>query len=74
MRFRSYNKIGLREWHEWFAWRPVRVSRKETRWLEKVYRRRITGRDAYGCSKEDAAWEYMSHQAGLIKLLSSTSK
>ena len=69
MRIRSYDKEGRRKWHEWFAWKPVRVSHKETRWLEKVFRRRVAGRAAYGYAKPDGAWEYISHQQGLIILL-----
>lgn len=26
-------------WHEWFAWYPVRVGRKDCRWLEVVERK-----------------------------------
>lgn len=29
----------LREWHCWFAWKPVYVARDDRRWLETVYRR-----------------------------------
>lgn len=30
---------SLQEWHYWFAWRPVRVGKKDCRWLETVERR-----------------------------------
>lgn len=26
-------------WHDWFAWRPVRVGHKDCRWLEVVRRK-----------------------------------
>lgn len=26
-------------WHDWFAWRPVRVGHKDCRWLEVVERK-----------------------------------
>lgn len=29
------------DWHEWFAWYPVRVGRRDCRWLEKVERKRL---------------------------------
>jgi hypothetical protein len=29
------------QWHRVFAWRPVRVSLTEVRWLETVERRRV---------------------------------
>jgi len=29
-----------KEWHPWFAWRPVRVGHRDCRWLEWVERRR----------------------------------
>lgn len=28
-----------REWHDWFAWHPVRVATGDCRWLETVERR-----------------------------------
>lgn len=30
---------NLREWHNWFAWRPVRVGKNDCRWLEMLERR-----------------------------------
>jgi len=32
-------RIRKQRWHNWFAWRPVRVSPTECRWLESVMRR-----------------------------------
>lgn len=29
-----------RQWHDWFAWFPVRVASRDCRWLETVSRRR----------------------------------
>lgn len=28
------------DWHEWFAWYPVRVGHRDCRWLERVERKR----------------------------------
>lgn len=33
-------KIKVYEWHEWFAWRPVKVHGKRV-WLKRVFRRCI---------------------------------
>ncbi len=30
--------IRLRDWHDWFAWFPVRVAEGDCRWLEVVER------------------------------------
>lgn len=36
--------IAQKDWHEWYAWYPVKLSSNdkwpETVWLEKIYRRR----------------------------------
>lgn len=29
----------LREWHDWFAWYPVRMGDNDCRWLETVERK-----------------------------------
>lgn len=29
----------LSQWHDWFAWRPVKVGDYECRWLEVVERK-----------------------------------
>jgi len=29
----------LRKWHDWFAWRPVKVGKFDCRWLEVVQRK-----------------------------------
>lgn len=48
----------LTQWHEWFAWRPVRVAPGDYRWLEMVERKggydhsRRTGR------RRPWRWEY----------------
>jgi hypothetical protein len=34
----AYEREG--EWHRWFAWHPVFIRTKDTRWLEYVERRR----------------------------------
>lgn len=42
----------FRDWHDWFAWRPVRVHEKLT-WL-KVVRRRGALIDGVWCWREYA--------------------
>lgn len=41
---RKYGTSGLpqreREWHRWFAWRPVRLRDGRVAWLSTVLRRR----------------------------------
>lgn len=32
-------KAAMAEWHDYFAWLPVRVGHKDCRWLETVERR-----------------------------------
>lgn len=57
----------LREWHQWFAWRPVRVvshwkaeeSAPRMAWLETLWRRRVYDTvwdEMYGQSYR---WEYL---------------
>lgn len=29
----------ITNWHEWYAWHPVRVGYRDCRWLEKVQRK-----------------------------------
>jgi hypothetical protein len=29
----------LEKWHDWFAWRPVRVGSHDCRWLEVIQRK-----------------------------------
>jgi hypothetical protein len=31
-------KIRLEQWHDWFAWYPVRVGSHDGRWLETIKR------------------------------------
>jgi len=35
-------QASLWQWHDWFAWRPVRVGENDCRWLETVGRRRTS--------------------------------
>lgn len=37
--------LAKEEWHQWFAWRPVRVASGDCRWLETVERK---GRYLFG--------------------------
>lgn len=38
MRYKSLNDDAKKEWHDWFAWFPVRISDYEKVWLCKVRR------------------------------------
>ena len=35
------NILRTKEWHDWFAWRPVQVADNDCRWFETVQRRRM---------------------------------
>jgi len=51
----EYEKLRLENWHEWFAWRPVRVGNRDCRWLEKVQRK---GKYTYYGIDSCWLWEY----------------
>lgn len=42
-----------KDWHRWFAWKPVRFGAQECRWLEYLERR-----GAYLTSWDDGWWEW----------------
>lgn len=39
MKFNCTPKNFKLIWHDWFAWRPVRVADNDCRWLETIARR-----------------------------------
>lgn len=43
----------LEEWHDWYAWFPVRISHNDCRWLETIKRR---GNFSY---RHFDGWDYM---------------
>lgn len=45
----------LEKWHDWFAWCPVRVGRKDCRWLETVQRKANVSSN---WAAFDWGWEY----------------
>ena len=45
-----------KEWHDWFAWYPVRIGSNHCRWLETV-ERKGTFRRKQWCEYEDF-WIY----------------
>lgn len=47
----------LQDWHRWFAWRPVRVGERESRWLEWVERKGNWLGGDYSCG-DIWFWEY----------------
>lgn len=52
MKFQSKNTlIDLRQWHKWFAWKPVRIDEEDKVftwiWLEQVERKILIGRSEY---------------------------
>lgn len=34
-------RARLEQWHDWFAWYPVRVASHDCRWLERVGRKGV---------------------------------
>lgn len=52
-------KARLSQWHRHFAWRPVKLSDHDCRWLEFVERR-----GSYECGWEWGwTWEYREAQS-----------
>jgi len=49
MRYNFQSTLDKRQWHRWYAWRPVVVTREGDReslvWLENLWRRYLS---AYG--------------------------
>lgn len=45
----------LSQWHRWFAWRPVKVSDHDCRWLETVERKGLFWHSLFD---EGCDWEY----------------
>jgi hypothetical protein len=44
---------ALKRWHKWFAWRPVKVGRRDCRWLETVERKGTEEQAGY-----DMVWKW----------------
>lgn len=50
----SEEKESAREqWHNWFAWYPVRIGRHDCRWLEVIRRKGMLH-----CGYEGRYWTY----------------
>lgn len=47
-------KKNLREWHNWFAWYPVKISEHRLVWMTKIQQRVISYEPMYG----SPYWEY----------------
>lgn len=43
------------QWHDWYAWFPVKVADNDCRWLETVRRRRLFKRNSDGSIDFDLA-------------------
>lgn len=39
MKIRCGRSVDKTQWHDWFAWYPVRVAEGDCRWLETVERK-----------------------------------
>jgi hypothetical protein len=54
----------IQQWHDWFAWRPVRIGPEDCRWLEVVWRRGVytvyaeSNCDGYFMHVRHLDWEY----------------
>jgi len=55
----DHKRKRLEGWHKWFAWRPVRVTDNDCRWLETLERRGV--RD-FG----EWAWMYRLPKKALV--------
>lgn len=44
-------KLNKEEWHTWFAWKPVAISKWSMVWLETIERRLVIG-------QFDSWWKY----------------
>lgn len=49
-----------REWHVWFAWRPVKLEHGDCRWFEFVERREVY---VNGYFESYYEWEYRAKNA-----------
>lgn len=49
-------KAALEQWHDWFAWYPVRVAPHDCRWLERVDRKGTLMCEGWGDSWW--VWQY----------------
>ena len=60
---RIWNEIYnyITQWHDWFAWYPVRVGSKDCRWLETV-ERLGTYYPYDGCNDEHYTFVYKAKQ------------
>jgi len=54
----------VKKWHEWFAWRPVKVNGKWI-WLKKIYRKGY--REIYNNANQ-IAYEYVETLFDLVRL------
>lgn len=48
----------ITEWHDWYAWFPIRLGNNDCRWFETIKRR---GRFSYRFT----GWEYMPLQSSM---------
>jgi hypothetical protein len=62
---KAERKANKEQWHEWFAWIPVRVDEHERTivWLQKIYRRGV-----YHESMGDSFWVW-KYKADLLEIL-----
>lgn len=62
MRFRLPTRPDKAEWHDWFAWCPVRTLHGEYAWLERVLRkgRQTLIANGDGEPEDIWVWEYQA--------------
>lgn len=57
--FAKFTRLNV--WHPWFAWFPVRVAKRDCRWLENVERK---GKFYGGYGGDFWEWEYRAVNTG----------
>lgn len=57
---RYYSRVA--EWHNWFAWRPVRLLDGRTVWLETIQRKRRAYSPYNSYWVDEGSWAYYAKE------------
>lgn len=60
MKFNCDYRDRVRNWHDWFAWYPVKISEGDCRWLETIEVRA----DVSGSGRYIWGWSYRAKANG----------